>query len=51
MFRALFVERLLVGDRSSEEEDVGLGLVAHVVDPALALLNSKVSPFCFGHLK
>ena len=32
-----------------EEEDVGLGLVGHIVDPALALLNPKRPPLRLRH--
>lgn len=36
-------------DRSSEEEDMRLRLVSHVVDPALALLNTQVPPLLLRH--
>ena len=35
-----------LGDRPPEEEDVGLGLVCHVVDPAL-----EKKAFCYVFLK
>ena len=38
-----------VAERPPEEQDVGLGLVGHVVDPALALLDPEVPPLGLGH--
>lgn len=34
----------------SEHQDVGLGVVNHVVDPADTLEHSQVPPFGFRHL-
>ena len=39
----------LLGDRATEEEDVRLWVVQHVVDPAQALLHTQVPPLVFGH--
>ena len=36
---------VLVGDGSSEQQDVRFWLMQHVVDPSRALLNSEVTPF------
>jgi len=38
-----------VAEGPPEEEDVGLGLVGHVVDPALALLDPEVPPLGLRH--
>ena len=38
-----------VRDRSSEQQDVWLWLVYHVVNPALRLLHTYRSPLCFRH--
>ena len=37
------------GNGPSEEQNVRLRLVEHVVDPALALLNSQLPPLLLGH--
>jgi len=34
---------------SSEEKDVGFGLVGHVVDPTLTLLDPQIPPLRLGH--
>ena len=39
----------LVGDRSTEQQNVWLRFVCHVVHPSLALLNPKLSPLGLGH--
>lgn len=41
--------RLLVRDRPSEEENVWLWGVEHIVNPSLALLNPETAPFCLRH--
>ena len=38
-----------LAESSLEQEDVGLGLVDHVVDPARALLHPKGSPLRLRH--
>lgn len=40
---------LALSGGASEEEDMGLGLVRHVMNPSLALLDSHVSPLGLGH--
>ena len=40
---------LAVGDGSSKEQDVRLGSMDHVVDPALALLNPEAAPLRLAH--
>ena len=43
------IHQLGSGQGSPEEQDVGLGLVGHVVDPALALLDPERPPLRLGH--
>ena len=41
--------RCHISNWPSEEEDVGLWCVDHVVDPALGLLHANPSPLVLGH--
>jgi len=40
--------RVVGGGGAPKEKNVGLGLVRHVVNPTLALLNAKVPPLRLG---
>lgn len=40
---------ILISDRPSEEENVRLRGVEHVVDPALTLLDPETAPLRLGH--
>lgn len=48
-------ERLIIivisffGKRSSEQQNMGLWFVNHVMDPALTLLDAQSSPFLLCH--